>query len=38
MQLFVFYGDIQGNTDNRQNVSLYIRIKKKKEFFATLRL
>ena len=33
MQLFVFYGDMQGNTDNRQNMALYIRIEKKKEFF-----
>ena len=31
MRLFVFNGDMQGNTGNRQNVALYIRIEKKKE-------
>ena len=30
MLLFVFYGDIQGNTDNKHNVALYIQIEKKK--------
>lgn len=33
MLLFVFYGDIQGNTDNKHNVALYIQIEKKKVFF-----
>ena len=30
MPRFVFYGDMQGNTENRQ---LYIRIEKKKNFY-----
>ena len=30
MQRFVFYGDMQDNTENRR---LYIRIEKKKKFF-----
>lgn len=37
MLLFVFYGDIQGNTDNKHNVALYIQIEKKKVFFAKLQ-
>ena len=34
MGLFVSYGDMQGNTDNRQNVALYMRIEKK-EFISS---
>lgn len=37
MLLFVFYGDIQGNTDNKHNVALCIQIEKKKSFFAKLQ-
>ena len=36
MRLFVFYGDMQGNTDSRHNVALYIRIEKNK-FFGKLQ-
>ena len=32
MQLFVFWGDMQDNTENRQSVALNIRFEKKKKF------
>ena len=34
MRSSVVYGDMLGNTENRQIVALYIQIEKKKKFFA----